>query len=180
MTAEAFQADYYRMTGKRWKGGLRKWADVFLYHHIRFMYWYRKCEKKPTVFRRFLLYRLSRKFGLEISLQATIGAGLYLGHPYNITVGPDAVLGRNVNLCKGCTVGRVNIGKHMGTPTIGNEVYIGANATVVGNIRIGDDVMIASNAFVNVDVPSHSLVIGNPAQIIPRENATKGHVGYLV
>ncbi len=178
MNVKAFEADYYRMTGKNWKGGKRKWLDLFLYHHIRFMYWYRKFQTKPTAFRRFVLYRFSRKFGLEISPKATIGEGLYLGHPYNITVGADAVLGRNVNLYKGCTIGKTNTGKHPGTPTIGNDVYVGINATLVGNIHIGDDVMIASNALVNMDVPPHSVVIGNPAKIIPHENATEGYVIY--
>ena len=50
------------------------------------------------------------------------------------------------------------------------------NATVVGNVTIGDDVLIAPGAFVNFDVPSHSVVIGNPAQIHHKENATEGYV----
>ena len=59
---------------------------------------------------------------------------------------------------------------------IGNRVWIGVNATVVGHITIGDDVMIAPNAFVNFDVPSHSVVIGNPGRIISRDHATEGYV----
>ena len=65
----------------------------------------------------------------------------------------------------------------MGTPTIGNRVWIGVNATVVGKITIGDDVMIAPNAFVNCDIPSHSIVIGNPCVIRYREKATEGYIG---
>ena len=61
------------------------------------------------------LYRISRKFGLEISPKAQTGKGLYLGHPYNITVGDEVVLGSNVNLHKGCTIGRVNRG-NIGSP----------------------------------------------------------------
>lgn len=81
---------------------------------------------------------------------------------------------------KGCTVGRENRGKRNGAPTIGNEVWIGSNAVVVGKIVIGDDVLIAPNAYVNFDVPSHSVVMGNPGKIIPRENATEGYITYKV
>lgn len=105
-----------------------------------------------------------------------VAGGLYLGHPYNITVSSGAVLGMNVNLHKGCTIGRENRGKREGCPTIGNCVSIGINATVVGNISIGDDVMIAAGAFVNHDVPSHSICVGNPCRIISRVGATDGYI----
>ena len=92
-------------------------------------------------------------------------------HPYNITVSPFAVLGKNVNMYKSSTIG-VNTGNPKGAPVIGNCVQIGINATVIGGITIGDDVLIAPNAFVNENVPSHSVVVGNPCRIIPKENAT--------
>lgn len=97
--------------------------------------------------------------------------GLYLGHPYNITVGEGVVLGNNVNLHKGCICGRTNRG-NAGSPMIGSNVFIGINATVVGNIRIGDDVLIAPNSYVSFDVPYHSIVLGNPASIHRRDDAT--------
>ena len=126
-----------------------------------------------------ILYRMSRKFGLEISTKATIGKGLYLGHPYNITVAEGVQMGQNVNLHKGCTIGRTNRG-NAGVPKIGDCVFVGINATVVGNIEIGDDVLIAPNSYVNVNVPSHSIVIGNPATIHHRDNATEGYVNFRV
>ena len=58
------------------------------------------------------------------------------------------------------------------------EVYI--KLQIVGNITIGDDVLIAPNAYVNFDVPSHSVVVGNPGKIISRENATEGYITYKV
>ena len=79
----------------------------------------------------------------------------------------------------GVTIGRDIRGKRKGVPIIGNRVAIRANSTVVGNIKIGDDVLIAPNTFVNFDVPSNSIVIGNPAKIIFRDNASDGHVGRL-
>lgn len=77
------------------------------------------------------------------------------------------------------TIGRDIRGKREGFPTFGNRVCIRTNSTIVGNITIGDDVLIAPNTFVNFDVPSHSVVIGNPASIHHKDNATEGHLGRL-
>ena len=110
---------------------------------------------------------------MEFSPNAAIAPGLYLGHPYNITVGDGVAIGKNVNLSKGCTIGAIRTGSRAGSPTIGNCVFIGVYATIVGGITIGDDVVIAPNAFVNIDVPSHSIVLGNPALIHHKENATE-------
>ena len=59
---------------------------------------------------------------------------------------------------------------------IGDNVWIGANAVIVGKINIGNNVLIAPLSYVNFDIPSNSIVIGNPAKIIPRENATEGYI----
>lgn len=60
--------------------------------------------------------------------------------------------------------------------TIGDEVWIGVNATIVGKVTIGDDVLITLNAFVNCDIPSHSVVFGNPCIIKHRDNTTEGYI----
>ena len=148
-------------------------------HNLKFAFYFRKYKEHPSLLSKLVLYRLSRKYGLEISTNAQIGEGIYLGHPYNITVGEVCVLGNNVNLHKGCTIGRTNRG-NMGSLVIGSCVFIGINATVVGNIHIGNDVLIAPNSYVNIDVPDHSVVIGNPAVVHPKENATKSYVCFLV
>ena len=168
--------DFRRMTGTEYRGSLKNYLQIMLMHNLRFMWYYRKYEQKKGLFKRFLMYRLTRKYGLEISVQAHIGSGLYLGHPYNITVAADATLGNNVNLNKGCTIGRENRGSRSGVPTIGDRVYVGINSTVVGNITIGEDVMIAPNTLVNQNIPAHSVVIGNPATIHPKEHATEGYI----
>lgn len=67
------------------------------------------------------------------------------------------------------------IGGRQGTPVIGNEVWIGINAAIVGKVTICDDILIAPNSYVNCDVPSHSIVFGNPCIIKHRENATEGY-----
>ena len=61
-------------------------------------------------------------------------------------------------------------------PTIKDNVWIGTNAVIVGNITIGEDVLIAPLTYVNFDVPDHSIVIGNPGKIISRENATEDYI----
>lgn len=87
------------------------------------------------------------------------------------------VLGHHVSLHKGVTVGRENRGCREGSPSIGDYVWIGMNATVVGNIKIGDDVLIAPNSFVNIDIPDHSVVIGNPATIHHKDGAIEKYIG---
>lgn len=129
---------------------------------------------------RFLRKKMQAHYGLEIPGQATIGEGFYIGHAYGITVNPDAVIGRNCNIHKGVTIGQENRGKRKGAPVLGDCVWLGVNFTVVGAVTIGDDVLIAPNSYVNCDVPSHSIVIGNPCRIIPRDNATEGYVNKRV
>ena len=90
------------------------------------------------------------------------------------------MIGNNCNLAKGVTIGQENRGNRIGAPRIGNQVWIGTNSVVVGNITVGDDVLIAPNCYVNRDVPDHSIVIGNPCKIISKENATEGYVNRLI
>lgn len=116
---------------------------------------------------------------MEISYMTKIGKGLYIGHPYNITINPEAVLGENCNVHKGVTIGQENRGKRKGAPIIGDCVWIGINATVVGNIHIGNDVLIAPNSYVNCDVPDHSVVFGNPCVIKHSDYATEHYVNHI-
>ena len=85
-----------------------------------------------------------------------------------------------MNISTGVVIGRVNTGKKEGCPTIGNEVWIGANSVIVGKIKIGNNVLIAPNAYVNFDVPDNSIVIGNPGVIHYKDNPTKGYIGKKV
>lgn len=117
------------------------------------------------------------KFGVDIFSNPNIGDALVIGHRGRIIVSGDAVIGEQFMITHGVTIGRDIRGKRKGVPIIGDRVCIRANSTVVGKIIIADDVLIAPNTFVNFDVPSHSIVIGNPARIIHKDNATEGHIG---
>lgn len=87
----------------------------------------------PVVIFYKIIYRLvSQMSHIETPVVTKIGSGLYIGHAYCITINPNAILGRNCNIHKGVTIGRENCGKRNGTPVIGNEVWIGVNATIVG------------------------------------------------
>lgn len=145
-------------------------------HSLRFLFAFRKAHGSRNLIWRLLLHRLQERYGLEIARATKIGPGLYLGHAFNITVNEAAVIGANCNLHKGVTIGQENRGKRKGAPILGDCVWIGVNATVVGSITVGDDVLIAPGAYVNCDIPSHSVVLGNPCRIIPRENATEGYI----
>ena len=166
---EMYRGDIYRYG----KNKIGRWTR-------KFHYYFRKVSTCKNSFLKFyyrLRYRLiCQKHGIEISRTVLIGKGLYVGHPYNITINPDVKLGNNINIHKGVTIGQENRGKRKGVPCIGNNVWIGVNSTVVGKINIGDDVLIAPNAYVNCNIPSHSVVIGNPCKIIEKNNATEFYI----
>ena len=166
---ELYSADIAQYDGKR----VNLYTKVFHFLH-------RKAQTRRNIFSRFIfkaLFRLhSRKHGIEIPTCCKIGKGLYLGHVYNITINGDSVIGEKCHIHKGVTIGLEARGKRKGTPTIGNKVCIGINSAIVGKITIGDDVMIAPNSYINCDVPSHSVVFGNPCIIKHRENATEGYI----
>lgn len=152
---------------------------------VRYLRTYRKASfysKKSIkgIFYRIKLNYLSEKSGIQIPTRAKIGKGFYIGHFGTIIINPDAIIGENVNIATGVTIGKTNRGEKKGVPVIGSNVWIGTNAVVVGNIKIGDDVLIAPNAYVNMDIPDHSVVVGNPAIIHSKENATEGYINRTV
>lgn len=94
-------------------------------------------------------------------------------------VNPAAKIGKNFSIAQGALIGSAD-GKHKGIPVIGDNVIMSANSVVIGGINVGDFVMIAPGAFVNFDVPAHSIVIGNPGRIIPSDHPTDKYNIYKV
>lgn len=166
-----FKKDYQVMTNKKWGvlwGGMR----VLKHRNLRFCLYGRLAGKKIIGrFFEMLRKKHENKYGLEINFK-NIGGGLLLLHPFNITVNSRAVLGENVTLFKGVTIGSIRSGKREGVPIIGDRVTVCCNAMICGNITVGNDVLIAANAFVDFDVPSDSVVIGNPGKIYHKEKAS--------
>ena len=177
MKNSIFQKDLYRWYGE--KGEPLK-NRLFRPIEIKYLCVLRKLQNSKCPFSKIYyklkLRRLSNKSQIQIPAAAKIGQGFYIGHSGRIIINPQAVLGKNNNIAPGVTIGQENRGKRAGVPTIGDNCWIGANAVIVGNITIGSDVLIAPLSFVNFDVPDHSIVIGNPAKIISRENATEGYI----
>lgn len=148
---------------------------------IRYLKYYRKAQiSKGSIWGLFFMWRLvrfSEYTGIMLYENMNIPKGLIIGHPGPVIINDKATFDGNLFLTHGVTIGRDIRGKRAGAPHFGKNVCIRCNSTVVGGINIGDDVLIAPNTFVNFDVPSHSIVIGNPASIHHRENATEGHIG---
>ena len=159
---------------------------LFMPPEIRYLILLRKTSyyRKRGSFYGKLLYlkleHLMHRTHIQIPPEVGAGPGLYIGHLGRIIINPGVKMGKNVNLATGITIGQANRGKHAGIPVIGDNVWIGTNAVIVGGITIGSDVLIAPGAYVNTDVPDHSVVIGNPAVIHPSENATEGYINRRV
>lgn len=124
---------------------------------------------------RFLHSHYSYKYGIDISPQTQLGSGFYIGHYGCIVVHTDAVIGKNCNISQGVTIGQTNRGSRSGTPVLGDNVYIGPGAKIIGGIKIGDNVAIGANSVVTKDVPSNGVVVGIPGKVI----SFKGSDGYV-
>jgi len=103
--------------------------------------------------------------GIEIHPGATIGAGFFIDHGMGVVIGETTIVGDNVTIYQGATLGGTGKEKGKRHPTIGNNVVIGAGAKVLGNILVGDNSYIGSNAVVIKDVPPNSTVVGVPGRI---------------
>jgi serine O-acetyltransferase len=107
-----------------------------------------------------LLARLNQFLtGVDIAPGAVIGPGLRISHGTGLVIGGYARIGRGALLLHGVTIGSPHPGKVEKMPVIGDNVFIGAGAKVIGDITIGDDVFIGVNAIVAVDIPSGSRVV---------------------
>jgi serine O-acetyltransferase len=125
-----------------------------------------------------MMRRYTYKYGFQIG--GNIGDGFYIGHFGTVIVSVNAVIGKNCNIAPGVTIGASRRGEKKGAPSLGDFVWIGTNAVIVGAIHVGSDVLIAPGAYVNFDVPDHSIIVGNPGQIIARQNATEGYINNAV
>jgi serine O-acetyltransferase len=102
---------------------------------------------------------------MAISPRATIGEGLYIGHIGGVLISPYATVGSNCDIAHRVTLGASGLGRE-GAPTIGDHVYIGTGATVVGKLKVGDGAKIAANTLVIDDIPAGATVMGVPGRVI--------------
>lgn len=101
----------------------------------------------------------------DIGLEARLGSGLMLPHPNGIVIHEDARIGDDCMIMQQVTVGMIDEGE---VPTIGDRVYIGAGAKIIGKLTVGDGARIGANAVVMSDVPPNCTAVGIPARIIER------------
>ena len=148
--------------------------EVFLYPSFWALLKYRKAHKlyeKGHFYRaRRLSQKTARKTGIEIHPGATIGEGLFIDHGHGVVIGETAIIGDNVTLYQGVTLG--GTGKEQGKrhPTLGSNIMIGAGAKVLGSVTIGDNCKIGAGSVVVKNVPANSTVVGVPGRIVIRDN----------
>ena len=148
--------------------------EVFLYPSFKVMLHYRlahKLYKKGHYFwARWISQRAVRKTGIEIHPGAEIGENLFIDHGNGVIIGETAIVGNNVTLYQGVTLG--GTGKEHGKrhPTVGDNVMISAGAKVLGSFTIGENSKIGAGSVVLEEVPPNCTVVGVPGRIVKRNN----------
>lgn len=173
---DLISSDLYRYNCLK---GFKGFVKGMMIPGFKFTYFLRKAGESNKLSITGFIYKVilkhySHKYGFQISPETNIGGGLFIGHFGTIVINKYASLGRNCNIAHGVTIGKANRGKLKGYPTIGNNVWIGTNTVIVGNINIGSNVLISPCSFINFDIPDNSLVIGN--SIKHRDNPTEGYI----
>ena len=146
--------------------------EVFLYPSFKVMLHYRFAHrlytKKHYFLARWVSQRAVRKTGIEIHPGAQIGKGFFIDHGNGVIIGETTLIGDNVTLYQGVTLG--GTGKEQGKrhPTLGNNIMIGAGAKVLGSCTIGDNCKIGAGSVVLSDVPPGSTVVGVPGRVVKR------------
>ncbi|MBQ8082538.1 MAG: serine O-acetyltransferase [Clostridia bacterium] len=133
---------------------------------------HRAYQKGRMLLARLISQRTRRRTGIEIHPGAQIGRRLFIDHGSGVVIGETSVIGDDVTLYQGVTLG--GTGKDTGKrhPTVGDHVTIGAGAKVLGPITIGRHVKIGAGAIVLKDVPDHCTVVGNPGRIVRQRGVT--------
>ena len=148
--------------------------EVLLYPSFKVILNYRVAhrlyKKKHYFLARWISQRAARKTGIEIHPGATIGEGLFIDHGSGVIIGETTIIGNNVTLYQGVTLG--GTGKEQGKrhPTLGSNIMIGAGAKVLGSCMIGDNCKIGAGSVVLENVPAGSTVVGVPGRVVKRIN----------
>lgn len=148
--------------------------EVLLYPSFRVMLKYRKAhrhyEKGHFFLARWISQRAAHKTGIEIHPGATIGKGLFIDHGSGVIIGETAVIGDNVTLYQGVTLG--GTGKETGKrhPTLGDNVLVSAGAKLIGSFTVGENSKIGAGSVVLEEVPPNCTVVGVPGRVVKRGN----------
>lgn len=148
--------------------------EVFLYPSFKVMIRYRIAHKlylrKHYFLARWISQRAVRKTGIEIHPGAQIGENFFIDHGNGVIIGETAIVGDNVTLYQGVTLG--GTGKEHGKrhPTVGNNVMISAGAKILGSFKIGDNSKIGAGSVVLKEVPPNCTVVGVPGRVVKMNN----------
>lgn len=144
--------------------------EIMLYPSFRALFWYRITHflflHKKYFLARFFSERAKRKTGIEIHPGAQIGKNLFIDHGMGVVIGETTIIGNNVLLYHGVTLGGTGKEKGKRHPTIGDNVVIGTGAKVLGNIHIGNNAKIGANAVVLKDVEKDATIVGIPGKSV--------------
>ena len=142
--------------------------EVFLYPSFKALLYYKIAHflyvKKRYFMARYLSERAKRKTGIEIHPGATIGKRLFIDHGFGVVIGETAIVGDDVLIYHGVTLGGVSTSSGKRHPTIGDGVMIGCGAKILVDIVIGDNAKIGANAVVLCDVAPDTTLVGIPAK----------------
>ncbi len=138
------------------------------------VFWYRishylllsRAEKLWILPVNLIMRRMETKYGIRIPPRVPIGSGFVIWHSGLTVLHYDCVIGSNVNIRQGVTIGQAGRGDKKGAPVIGDRVDIGVNAVIIGKITIGEDAVIGAGAIVRKDVPARAVVVGDPQKIV--------------
>lgn len=160
---------------------------VLLYQGLHALVVYRVAHflyKARLFFLARFLSQMARFFtGIEIHPGALIGKRFFIDHGMGVVIGETAIIGDDVLLYQGVTLGGTGLEKGKRHPTIGDNVVIGGGAKVLGNIVVGDNSYIGANAVVIKDVPPNSTVVGIPGRVTKQDgkkiDVTLDHIHVL-
>ena len=147
-----------------------KWEVIFLYPGFKAIRKYRLAHwlyiHKLFFLARAVSQHAARKTGIEIHPGAQIGRRIFIDHGIGVVIGETSVIGDDVLIYQGVTLG--GTGKDTGKrhPTIGSHVMVGAGSKVLGPVTVGDHVKIAAGAVVLDNIPDHSTAVGVPARVV--------------
>lgn len=143
-------------------------CEVFLYPSFIVQIYYKFAHflylHKHYFWARFVSEKAKRKTGIEIHPGARIGKNLFIDHGEGVVIGETTIIGDNVEIYHGVTLGGVANTTEKRHPTIEDNVMIGAHAQILGNITIGENAKVGASAVVLKDVPKNTTVVGIPAK----------------
>ena len=158
------------------------WLDVVLsypgfhaitVHRIVHALW----KANVPILPRFIAECAHRATGIDIHPGARIGRALFIDHGTGVVIGGTAIVGDDVTIYQGVTLGGTSLAKTKRHPTLGNNCTVGSGAAVLGDITLGDNVKVGANSVVVRDVPPNSTVVGIPGRVVLQDGKPLGMAG---